>query len=67
MPQSLLPQMHGLLLHTEEILVFKKSRSVVSRQEQIIIFTSVQTETMLGITHSEGYSEFHYCNGTCFF
>lgn len=64
MPQSLLPQMYSL--HTKEILAFKGSRSLVSRQEQIITFTSIQEEIMLGITRSEDFSEFHYYRGTCF-
>ncbi|PKU45145.1 hypothetical protein llap_4550 [Limosa lapponica baueri] len=47
--------MYGLFLHTKEILAFKGSGSLVSRQEQIITFTSIQEEIMLGITHSEDY------------
>lgn len=56
----------SLLLHSKEIRAFKGSGSLVSRQEQIITFTSVQAEIMLGITHSEAYSEFHYYHGTSF-
>lgn len=64
-PKSLLPQMYSQLLHTKEILAFKGSASLVSRQEQIITFTCIQAEIMLGITQSECYSEFHYYHGTC--
>lgn len=66
MTQSLLSQTHSLPLHTQEILVFKGTKSLVSRQEQIITFTSMEAEIILGITPSEGYSEFHYYRGTYF-
>lgn len=61
-----MPQPYDLLLHTEEILALKGSGSLVSRQEQIITFTSLQTGIMLGTAHCEGYREFHYYHSTCF-